>query len=117
MLAEIYHATQLAYVGGGFSTGVHNVLEPSVTGQPVLLGPRHQNAPEVARLLELGAAHVVHDATQTRAALREWLDDDASRRAAGERARDFVRSQKGATERTLAMLEPFVFGEAPAQDA
>jgi 3-deoxy-D-manno-octulosonic-acid transferase len=114
MLAEIYHATQVTYVGGSFSTGVHNVLEPSVTGQPVLLGPRHQNAHEASRLIELDAAKVIHDPAQAGAVLDAWLDDESARVDAGRRAQQFVGSQEGATSRTLDLLAPYVFETGPS---
>ncbi|MCK4235828.1 MAG: hypothetical protein KAX38_01835, partial [Candidatus Krumholzibacteria bacterium] len=58
-LAELYRMGSVAYVGGSFTTGVHNVMEPAVLGLPVLFGPRIENSYEARRLLELGAAKVV----------------------------------------------------------
>ncbi|MEY3368540.1 MAG: hypothetical protein RI973_1695, partial [Bacteroidota bacterium] len=43
MLSRLYRYGQLAYVGGGFGRGIHNLLEPAVYGLPVLFGPRHQS--------------------------------------------------------------------------
>ena len=58
-LAELYGTGVLAYVGGGFTSGVHNILEPAVLGLPVLFGPRTDNAWEASRLAALGAASTV----------------------------------------------------------
>jgi 3-deoxy-D-manno-octulosonic-acid transferase len=109
-LAEIYRATILSYVGGSFSSGVHNVLEPAVSGQPVFFGPRIHNADEARRLCSLNAARVVQNKAEAAAALREWLGDEDVRREAGARARGYVQSQLGATERNLALLWPYLRG-------
>lgn len=107
-LAEIYCATILSYVGGGFSTGVHNVLEPAVTGQPVLFGPRHANAHEARQLIRLDAARAVSNSDEMTAALRHWLSDESARAAAAERAADFVRAQAGASTRAVELLGHYV---------
>lgn len=110
ILAELYRAGVLTYVGGGFTTGVHNVLEPAITGQPVLFGPRHHNAPEAAALVDAGAGQVVESAGQVRDRLEQWLVDREALTAAGRRAQDLVLQQRGATARTLELLEPYAFG-------
>ncbi len=47
-LASAYSYGQLAYVGGGFSGQLHNILEPAVFGLPVIFGPKHSKFPEAA---------------------------------------------------------------------
>jgi 3-deoxy-D-manno-octulosonic-acid transferase len=78
-LAEIYRATILSYVGGSFSSGVHNVLEPAVGGQPVFFGPRIHNADEASRLCELDAGRVVKNGDEAATLLRDWLGDEPRR--------------------------------------
>lgn len=120
VLAEIYRATALSYVGGSFSTGVHNVLEPAVTGQPVLFGPRIHNAYEAERLVEHNAGFVVRDADAASRQLAHLLDDDRARRVAGQQAQRFVLEQGGATQASLELLLPYVFpspGAGPGADS
>lgn len=107
-LAEIYRASRLAYVGGGFGRGVHNVLEPAICSQPVLMGPRLQNAAEALALIEAGGARALRQVQDAEIALREWLDDEAAGDAAGARGRRFVLAQRGATERSLDLLLPYL---------
>lgn len=103
-LATLYALGQVACVGGGFTTGVHSVLEPAVCGLPVIFGPRHTNAVEAGRLIQAGAGAVVHDADETGRALRHWLDDPQAMQAAAQAAMDQVQSQRGATARNLDLL-------------
>ncbi len=109
VLPEIYRATVLSYVGGSFSTGVHNVLEPAVCGQPVLFGPRIHNAYEAERLVERGAGFVVENPEEAARVLSRLLQDEGERSRAGRAAQEFVLSQSGATAASLELLCPAVF--------
>ena len=43
LLSSVYHYGRVAYVGGGFGVGIHNVLEAAVWGMPVLFGPNNKH--------------------------------------------------------------------------
>ena len=51
ILSSLYWDGQLAYVGGGFSTGVHNVMEPAIARLPVLFGPKFDNSHAAKELI------------------------------------------------------------------
>jgi 3-deoxy-D-manno-octulosonic-acid transferase len=53
-LSSAYAYAQLAYVGGGFSGKLHNILEPAVYGIPVLFGPKFSRFPEAEQFIETG---------------------------------------------------------------
>jgi 3-deoxy-D-manno-octulosonic-acid transferase len=108
ILLTLYASAHLAYVGGSFRQGVHNVLEAAVYGIPVLFGPRHRNSREPLHLVEQGGGFVVNGTEELHRAMENLLVDDAARTAAGERALKFVRSQTGATGRFLDHLEPLL---------
>jgi 3-deoxy-D-manno-octulosonic-acid transferase len=104
VLAEIYRAGALAYVGGSFTTGVHNTLEPAVASLPVLFGPVMHNAVEAETLVARGAGRIVRRPAEAAAAAAELLADPARLAAAGAAARAIVLAQRGATGRSLALL-------------
>jgi 3-deoxy-D-manno-octulosonic-acid transferase len=104
VLAEIYRAGALAYVGGSFTTGVHNTLEPAVASLPVLFGPVMHNAVEAETLVAQGAGRIVRRPAEAAAAAAELLADPARLAAAGAAARAIVLAQRGATGRSLALL-------------
>lgn len=111
VLGDLYALASAAYVGGGFhSAGLHSVLEPAAFGAPVVFGPRF-GASRDARLLEEsgGGAHA-RDAAGLAAILTSWLGDRGARDAAGERARELVRSGLGAAARASALVERLLFG-------
>lgn len=107
-LAEIYRAGHLAYVGGSFTTGVHNTMEPAVAGMPVLFGPVIDNAEEAGEMVRRGAGQVVRRPQEALAAALRLLGDEAARAAAAAAAREVVLGQRGATARSLAVLAPLL---------
>ncbi len=108
VLAEIYECGDVAYVGGSFSTGVHNVMEPAVMGIPVLFGPVHRNSFEALELLRCGAAAEVRNAEEMSGALGSLIADQSKRSRMGELARSYVESQLGATERCFDAIREYL---------
>lgn len=104
MLARLYKQTHLAYVGGSFSTGVHNVMEPAVFGQPVVFGPVHMNSFEALELIKAGCAFGATDTFSIEAALARFLVDDSLREQTGTRAMALIRDNIGATGKILTIL-------------
>jgi len=74
-LANLYSLGHIAFVGGSFGPGVHNVLEPAVYGTPVLFGPRIQNAREALRLQSRGAGMLVESGEAIYHTLNRLLRD------------------------------------------
>ena len=56
VLSQIYWNGIIAYIGGGFSSGIHNVMEPAIARIPVIFGPRYDNFHEAIELVNLGGA-------------------------------------------------------------
>ncbi len=103
-LAEIYRSGCLAYVGGAFTTGVHNTMEPAVAGLPVLFGPRIGNAEEAGELVRQGGGWIITRPDEALRRASELLEDEAALKTAAEAARRVVEDQRGATERSLAVI-------------
>ncbi|TAG49220.1 MAG: 3-deoxy-D-manno-octulosonic acid transferase [Betaproteobacteria bacterium] len=104
----IYYANAKACVMGGTfaGTGGQNLIEPCSVGVPVALGPSVFNFQQAAdEAIAAGAAIRVPDARGGVDAVYEWLHDESWRKLASVRARAFVAQHRGATERTLALLQ------------
>lgn len=104
-LAELYRSGAIAYVGGSFTTGVHNVMEPAVLGLPIFFGPRTDNSLEARELVELGSGVVVRSASDFATAVSSLLDDRELLGRKGEAAARFVRSGCGAAVRCVDLIE------------
>ena len=61
-LSAAYQYGSVAFVGGGFSGSLHNILEPLAYGLPVIFGPKHEKFPEAQQFIDLGFAQVVETA-------------------------------------------------------
>ena len=106
-LPVFYAASDLAFVGGSLvDIGGHNLLEPAVLGVPALTGPHTRNFADLAASLEaIGAVRVVHDAQDLAGTVIDLLRDPNRRHRMGEEGREFVMSNRGARERTMAVID------------
>ncbi|MBI3862778.1 MAG: 3-deoxy-D-manno-octulosonic acid transferase [Planctomycetia bacterium] len=97
----------IAFVGGSLTRrGGQNMIEPAGYGAAVLFGPNTWNFKDVVELLlSHGAALVVRSGEELTARLDELLADPARAAALGDCARKLVASQRGATARTVELLE------------
>ena len=102
ILAELYKYAQIAYVGGSFKQGIHNVMEAAVYGIPVLYGPQYQNSTEAIKLLSTGGSHITSTREEFLSILTQLLDDPVLRQRVGERALNYAMSNLGATRKLLA---------------
>jgi 3-deoxy-D-manno-octulosonic-acid transferase len=110
-LAALWGLADIAYVGGSLDgkRGGQNMIEPAAYGAAVVFGPHVWNFKETAaRLVEAEAASQITDETTMEDAVRRLISDEAERDGMGLAAREFVRRQQGATERTLAVLDQLV---------
>ena len=104
LLSSIYRYGDLAYIGGGFGTGIHNVLEAAVYGIPVIFGPKYQKFKEARDLLQVGGAFSITDEKAFESKMEELSTYRDLLEAAGAAAGDFVKSNIGATNRIIASI-------------
>jgi 3-deoxy-D-manno-octulosonic-acid transferase len=109
-LGAWWGTASVGFVGGSLSSrGGQNMIEPAAYGAPICFGPNTQNFRDVvAALVATDAAVVVRSGEELTAFVRRTLDDQAFAAGLGGRARDLVAQQRGATDRTLALLSPLV---------
>lgn len=99
MLMHLYGYADLAYVGGAFKTGLHNILEPASFGLPVIFGPRHEKFPEAKLFIENGIGFSVSDANDFESVLKKLQSENLK-----EKVVAFMNSQKGATNLIINSL-------------
>jgi 3-deoxy-D-manno-octulosonic-acid transferase len=107
-LAELYRAGDMAYVGGSWTTGVHNVMEPAVLGLPVFFGPRIDNSWEAGMLVRLGSAMVVESPEEFSDGTASLLRDRARLDSLGASAAEFIRESRGAASRCVELIEKYI---------
>lgn len=114
-LEGVYALADLVFVGGSLIPhGGQNMLEPAAQGRPVLYGPHVDNFEQEASLLEgAGGAHRVADAEALAVQVAALIDDPLRRKKMAQAGMRAVEAQKGATERTLAVLRARLPTAAP----
>ncbi len=109
-LTLFYAAADVAFVGGSLvSIGGHNLLEPAALARPVLTGPYNFNAPDIAQLLfDNHAALRVQSGEELMHALCDLASHPERRIAMGQAGVGAVERNRGALERVIALLDPFL---------
>ncbi|MDR0873815.1 MAG: 3-deoxy-D-manno-octulosonic acid transferase [Prevotellaceae bacterium] len=104
-LSSVYRYGSVAYIGGGFGAGIHNVLEAAVYGMPVIFGTNYHKFREARQLIRENAAFAIADYPTLQEKLNKLLlyDDDFLRKT-GDNARRYVQQNMGATEIILSEI-------------
>jgi 3-deoxy-D-manno-octulosonic-acid transferase len=105
-LAQLYQVATAVFVGGSLARqGGHNILEPAIFGKPILFGPHMDNFREIAEtFLVNGAAMQVHSDRELEEALLTLVSDPVRRARLGAAARALVEANRGAKDKTLAVI-------------
>ena len=106
MLSKLYKYATITYIGGGFGDdGVHNVLEAAVYGRPVVFGPVYDKYIEAVELVQDGGGLVINTALEAEQTFNTLLADAGAYTSACEAARNYVYSNKGATESIIQFIQ------------
>ncbi|SEA81986.1 3-deoxy-D-manno-octulosonic acid transferase [Pedobacter hartonius] len=103
MLSSVYQYGQIAYIGGGFGTGIHNTLEAAAFGLPVIFGPKYDKFQEAKDLIALQAAISIKSAAELSAAFAALQKDEH----AGDTAKKYVLDKTGSTAQIIKYLETY----------
>jgi 3-deoxy-D-manno-octulosonic-acid transferase len=99
MLMHLYGYADLAYVGGAFKTGLHNILEPASFGLPVIFGPNHEKFPEAKLFIENGVGFSISNSNEFESVLKKLQTEKMK-----EKVITFMKSQLGATEKIISAI-------------
>ena len=105
LLSTIYRYGEIAYVGGGFGVGIHNVPEAAVWGVPVLFGPNNKRFQEAQDLLACKGSFEVTDYDSFNTIISRLISDDQFRQQCGEASANYVKSRSGATDIIMKSVE------------
>lgn len=103
-LSYLYRYGTLAYIGGGFGKGIHNILEPATYGLPVIFGPTYQKFQEAIELIRLGGAFPVLDESELLFTIHQQADHQQVLKTSSEIASKYVTERVGATSVIMDML-------------
>jgi 3-deoxy-D-manno-octulosonic-acid transferase len=101
MLSSAYRYAYIAAIGGGFGSGIHNVLEPACWGIPVMFGPRHKKFREAIDLINENGAMTFDSFGNFSDILDKWLTDELFYLKSAKAASFYINKNTGATGKIL----------------
>ena len=121
-LAAFYSLADIAFVGGSLvPRGGHNIIEPAQYGVPIVVGNHTENFRDIISLFQSRDAIRVVGPAEFPLTLLELIANEPERKALGRRAAEALKSQTGATQRSLTALEkllpPVQSGVTPCGNA
>lgn len=105
MLSSIYRYSTVAYVGGGFGKGIHNILEAVVYGSPVCFGPNYRKFQEAKDIISLGGGKSINSAEDLCQILELWLSDENEYRKASSICNRYTAGNQGSAEKILSIVK------------
>lgn len=104
MLSGLYQYASMAYIGGGFGKGIHNILEAATFGMPVVFGPNYKKFAEATELIYYGGAFPVTNKADLEQVYLKLLGNYELLKQSSDVAREYVNMKRGATKTIIVFL-------------
>jgi len=108
LLSKIYNYADIAYVGGGFGSGIHNILEPATFAVPIIIGPNYHKFKEAKDLVKLDACKVITNNAELSTTLKELFANYDQRKIRGKLSRNYILGNIGATKIIFDYLDKII---------
>ena len=105
LLTKIYSYADTAYVGGGFNTGLHNILEPATFGIPIVIGSEYEKFREALDLVHLKGCISVQNQSAFSSIFNKLKDDINFRNEMGGINKTYIESNRGATAQIMHYIK------------
>ena len=106
LLSKLYRYADIAYIGGGFGVGIHNILEAVTFGKPVFFGPNYRKFQEAHDIIACGGGWSIdggHDMEE--GAFKNILTNPDALAAASKACTSYMQQNLGSTEKILSTIE------------
>ncbi|OYU94857.1 MAG: 3-deoxy-D-manno-octulosonic acid transferase [Bacteroidetes bacterium B1(2017)] len=108
-LSRVYRYADAAFIGGGYwENGLHNCLEAAAFGMPICFGPKLRRFPEAHELVQQTIGTPINTSLEFISWFKHLLDDPSYTQKISLKCREFVASNKGATEKVLQKITELV---------
>lgn len=105
MLSAIYQYASVAYIGGGFGKGIHNILEATAYNIPVCFGPNYHKFKEARDMIAIGAAKSYSSVDELKDILSSWLDDEEIYSKASSLCHQAMSKEGGSTQKIMNLIQ------------
>ncbi len=105
LLSSIYRYADVAYVGGGFGVGIHNLPEAAVWSVPVFFGPNNARFQEAQDLKQNGGGLEITNSHDFEQLMNDLIAHPDTIKERGRQAGSYVMNRSGATDKILRSVE------------
>lgn len=108
ILSVAYRYGDIAYIGGGFGAGIHNILEAATYGLPVIFGPKYHKFNEAINLVNLNGAFSVDSSNALKVIVQKLINDKEFYNNSSKSCLDYVSKNIGATDIVVKSIKEIV---------
>ena len=100
ILSKIYKYANISYIGGGFNNNIHNILEPTIYGIPVIFGPHYYKSKEAIDMIKINIASSIKNEKELMRQIKEYKLDNSI----NKKCENFFIQRKGASKKIVAYI-------------
>ena len=108
LLSELYSDSDIAYVGGGYTGKLHNIIEPAAKKNMILFGPKIQHFPEAIEMEKAGFAKRITSQKELKETLASFVSKPDELIEMKDKSQEFVMERRGATQIVFEELKPYL---------
>ena len=98
LLSSLYQYGSIAYIGGGFGVGIHNILEAATFGMPIIFGPNYKKFKEAVDLISNGGAFSITNYDELESNFNNLISDKKLFNYSSENSKNYVEENVGSTK-------------------
>lgn len=108
ILKNLYYYSDVAFVGGGFSNKLHNILEPAVFSNVVLFGDNHSKFPEAEELMQEEGAFEINSSAELLSFIENVVINEDELENLQDKALNYITSNRGATLKLFKVVDQYL---------
>ena len=98
LLSSLYQYGSIAYIGGGFGVGIHNILEAATFGTPIIFGPKFEKFKEAVDLISNGGAFSITNYDELESNFNHLISDKELFNNSSGNSKNYVEKNVGSTK-------------------
>ena len=108
LLSELYSDSDIAFIGGGYTGKLHNIIEPAAKKNMILFGPKIDHFPEAIEMEKAGFAKRITGQKELKETLASFITKPDELIKMKDRSNEFVKKRRGATQVVFEELKPYL---------
>ncbi|NOZ46289.1 MAG: 3-deoxy-D-manno-octulosonic acid transferase [Chlorobi bacterium] len=105
ILSQLYQYADIAYIGGGFGKGIHNILEAATFGMPIIFGPNYKKFQEAKDLIKLKSAYSIINFKELNSLFGQLLNNKKLLSETGQISAQYVSKNAGSTTKIMDKIK------------